>query len=221
MGLRYSEPASDPSLEGIAIFLSASIPDPARWEGEADPLEVTDAVVSLTRVLLTAGVRIVSAAHPTIAPLLLYVAAELLQRDSRQITIYQSQLFEDVLPTATRRFEEQGIGSVVWTPAVEGDRAEPGAWDASLELMRRQMLNETNPSGAAFIGGMEGIPAELELFFELCPGRPTYPIGRPGGEARGLAERTDSPLRDALLGDSVYPALAREVLKDLRRRQTG
>ncbi len=216
MTLSFAIAETNPTLVDRSIFLSASIPDPKRWEGEADPLEITDAVVAFARVFLTAGLRLVSAAHPTIAPLLLYVAAELPSERSEQVVIYQSQLFEDVLPTATRRFEAQGVGRIIWTPAAEGDRPEPGQWDASLERMRRQMLSETMPAAAVFIGGMRGIPDELAIFNEVCPGRPAYPLGKPGGEARALALESVSPLREQLLTGAVYPSLWRTVLNDLQ-----
>lgn len=218
MNVTFAHAQPDESLNGRPIFISASIPDPGRWEGEADPLEITDAVVSLARAGLTAGMRLVSAAHPTIAPLLLYVAAEVPREQDDRVAIYQSQLFEDVLPTATRRFEAEGIGRVIWTPAAPGDRPEPGQWNASLEIMRRQMFRETEPAAAVFIGGMEGIPVEFKLFQELFPGRPTYPIGQPGGEARALGQEAETPLRDRLLEDGVYPELWRSVLNDLKTR---
>lgn len=216
MSLHFAEPAFDPSLESVTLFVSASIPNPERWDGPFDSLEITDAVVSLARVFLTAGARIVTAAHPTIAPLLLYVAAELPEDHPRRILTYQSGLFEDVLPRETERFRSEGIGEFVWTDAAAGERPEPGAWDASLEIMRRQMLAESAPSAAAFIGGMDGIDDEFALFTELRPGAPTYPLGRPGGAARGLAERTESSLRSELLESSVYPSVWRRVLANLR-----
>ena len=64
-------PMDQPSPGGRALFLSASIPDPERWSGPFDALEVTDAVVALARASLTRGYALVTAAHPTIAPLLL------------------------------------------------------------------------------------------------------------------------------------------------------
>src|SRR5207248_3048115 len=90
-----------------SIFISASIPDPTRWEGDFDAFEITDAVVALARACLTAGFRLVTAAHPTIAPLLLYVAAEFPAAPSPRVVVYQSDLFADVLPSATRRFEAE------------------------------------------------------------------------------------------------------------------
>jgi hypothetical protein len=215
MTLRFESARASASGRNVAVFVSASIPDPNRWEGDADPLEITDAVVSLARAFLTEGVRLVTAAHPTIAPLLEYVAAELPAEHGERIVIYQSRLFADVLPEATRRFQEDGIGRVIWTDAVPGDRPEPEEWHPSLDVMRRQMLNETYPIAAVFIGGMAGIPLELKLFNELRPGQPTYPIGRPGGEARALARESDSPLREQLINGEIYPALWRAVLSDL------
>jgi hypothetical protein len=198
-----------------SIFVSASIPDPERWDGEFDALEITDAVVSLARTFLTAGFRLVTAAHPTIAPLLLYVAAEFPSAATERVAIYQSELFTDVLPAATRRFEAEGVGRLIWTTAVEGDRPEPGAWDRSLAIMRRQMLGETEPVAACFVGGMNGIQAEYSIYATLFPDRPTYPIGRPGGEARSLLGRRDTALSSRLAADDIYPALWRAVVLDL------
>jgi len=203
-------------LEGKTVFVSASIPDPVRWTGQVDPLEITDAVVSMARVFLTAGANLVTAAHPTIAPLLLYVAAELPPEYGQQIITYQSDLFEDVLPPATRRFQDEKIGRFVWTPAAPNERPEPGHWHESLAIMRREMLEQSCPSAAVFVGGMEGIRDEFALFADLCPHAPTYPIGRPGGEARTLAEVSDLPIHAELSESAIYPALWRHVIADLR-----
>jgi hypothetical protein len=219
MTLHFDNDGPEYVLAGETVFVSASIPDPKRWDGPSDPLAITDAVVSLARVFLSAGARVVTAAHPTIAPLLLYVASELPSERPPEIVTYQSDLFEDVLPPETRRFEQEEIGRFVWTPKAEGERPVPGEWDQSLATMRRQMLTETCPAAAMFIGGMEGIPAEYLMFTDLFPGAPCYPLGRPGGEAQLLAERLDSPLGAQLRESRVYPALWRTVLKDLAARQ--
>lgn len=217
MGLSVTSMESASAVSGARIFVSASIPDPDRWDGDYDPLAITDAVVALSRAFLTHGIQLVSAAHPTIAPLLLYVAAEFPRSRERRVVIYQSQLFQDVLPTATRRFEQQGVGKLVWTAAAEGDAPRPGSWNRSLSRMRQQMLNETRPAAAVFIGGMQGIPEEFELFGQLFPGRPRYPLGSPGGEARALVNRVDSPIAQRLQHEETYPALARLILEDLER----
>lgn len=218
MSVSFTSAESSPGLLGRTVFLSASIPDPARYDGPADPLAITDAVVAFARVFLTAGARIVTAAHPTIAPLLLYVAAELPAGEERRIVTYQSELFEDVLPPDTRRFLDEGIGQFKWTAAAEGERPKHGEWDESLRVMRRVMLSETEPAAAAFVGGMEGIPLEFEMFSELFPGAPIYAAGRPGGESRSLVELSPPPVRDQLLGSAVFPAVWRSVAADLASR---
>ena len=217
MTLRFQRSESA-DLTGLTLFLSASIPDPQRWSGEADPLAITDAVVALARAFLTAGARLVTAAHPTIAPLLLYVAAELPEEQSRQIVTYQSEVFEDVLPIATQRFRDEGIGEFNWTPAAPGEQPRPGECDQSLAIMRRQMLGESKPCAAAFVGGMEGIPQEFSTFTELNPNAPVYAVGRPGGEARTLVERSPSPLREESMGSAIFPALWRAVVEVLAVR---
>jgi hypothetical protein len=219
MTLHFNTQQPDPVLLHATVFVSASIPDPQRWDGPADPLAITDAVVGLARVFLSAGARLVTAAHPTIAPLLLYVASELPSEHPLEIVTYQSELFEDVLPPETRRFEQEQIGQFIWTPKAEGERPVPGEWDQSLAIMRRQMLTETRPTAAMFIGGMEGILAEHTMFSELFPAAPRYPLGRPGGEARLLAEHSQSPLGEQLRESRVYPALWRTVLADLTARR--
>jgi hypothetical protein len=217
VSLRFQEP--EPSdLAGLTIFLSASIPDPQRWRGEADTLAITDAVVALARAFLTAGARLVTAAHPTIAPLLLYVAAEFPEERPRQIVTYQSEVFEDVLPVATQRFRDEGIGEFNWTPAAPGEEPRPGECNQSLAIMRRQMLVESEPCAAAFVGGMEGIPQEFSIFTELYQNAPIYAVGRPGGEARALVQRSPVRLRDELMGSAIYAALWRAVVEDLAAR---
>lgn len=205
-------------LEGKSVFLSASIPDPARWQGDFDALEITDAVVAVGREILSAGAQLVTAAHPTIAPLLLYVAAELPPADDPRVIVYQSRVFDSVMPEVTRKFEADGVGHLVRTDAVDGEPPDPRQAPRSLALMRRQMLTDTGPVAAIFIGGMEGIPIEHSDFGDLNPGRPTYSLGYPGGEARNLVPESVPQLRSLLLDGSVYPAIARAIVSDIAQR---
>jgi hypothetical protein len=214
MPLRATGQPTPPDA-GRSLFLSASIPDPRRWDGGFDAFAITDAVVAVARTFLSAGWSLVTAAHPTVSPLLLYVAGELPLDGRRRIVTYQSALFDEILPEATRRFEEQGISSPRRTRAVEGDLPQPGAWDRSLLLMRREMFTETAPDAAVFVGGMDGITDEYVLFGELLPERPRYAIGGPGGAARQIA-LTGADWSDDLLADGrVYPTVARAILERL------
>lgn len=205
----------DQPLLGAAVFLSASIPDPHRWNGEFDPLEITDAVVAIGRAVLSAGGLLVTAAHPTIAPLLLYVASELPTADEPRVTVYQSAVFESVMPEETRRFAAERIGTLITTERLNDEPPDPTLAPASLALMRTQMLTETNPAAAVFIGGMSGIPDERQRFMELHPGRPTYAIGNPGGEARGLALNATGELAGLLLNGTIYPTIGRRIVDDI------
>ena len=217
MPLRIEAMRQAPTLAGRSVFLAASIPEPARWEGDFDPLEITDAVASAARAVLTSSGTVVTAAHPTIAPLLLYLAAEFPASDRPGVVVYQSRLFESVLPQATRRFAEAGFGDVRWTDAVQGDIPEPGRWDQSLLRMRETLLTETQPVAAIFIGGMGGIPEEHALFRQMLPQRPWYAIGRPGGAARDLSRAWDGDLQAELLDGAVYPSMMRRVVADISR----
>lgn len=220
MPLKVEPTEGAAALDSCSVFLSASIPDPERWDrGSFDALEITDAVVAAARAVLYAGGVLVTAAHPTIAPLLLYVAAEFPRQEGEaRIIVYQSEVFADVLPEPTARFRDEGIGDFRWTSAAPGETADPGNRGESLRSMRHQMLMETQPVAAIFIGGMQGIADEYELIRELVPSASLYPIGRPGGEARVLAEESDSVLAQLLLEGDVYPALFRRIVREILAR---
>ena len=204
-------------LRGKCVFLSASIPDPERWRGDFDPLEITDAVVATIRTILTSGGRVVTAAHPTIAPLILYVAREIRESIAERpaAIIYQSRLFVDVLPSETSLLAEAGLADVRWTEAQPGETRQPSRRRDSLKVLREVMLGETQPVAAIFIGGMKGILDEFYIYRRLFPDRPSYAIGQPGGEASSLVEYARQELRNDLATSRVYPALLQRVLADI------
>lgn len=202
------------ALKDRFVFLSASIPDPDRWSGDYDAYEITDAVVAITKAVLAASGRVVCAAHPTIAPLLVTVANDFPRADRPHVVVYQSRLFEDRIPDEIDELAKPGVGDVVWTDAAPGESPD-GERHKSLEILRQRMLDESDPAAAIFVGGMEGILDEFEMFLERYPDRPTYAFGKPGGEAREVLERIDSELKKDLAGSDVYPALMRHVIDDL------
>lgn len=206
------------SLAGGSVFVSASIPDPARWGGEFDALGITDAVVSVARTVLGSGGRLVTAAHPTIAPLLLYVAAEQAQSTAPLVVVYQSEVFQAVWPSATLRFEEQRVGTVIRTPTVGDEPPDPRHAPRSLTLMRQRLLTEEPLVAAVFIGGMDGIPLEHDLFRETHPDAPTYALARPGGAAADLVDASPPGLREVLAVENVYPTVSRAIVADIAAR---
>lgn len=213
------ESGARPSLVGGSVFVSASIPDPERWPGRFDALAITDAVVSVARIILASGGRLVTAAHPTVAPLLLYVAAEQPPSAEPLVVVYQSEVFQDVWPRATFRFEEQGIGTVVRTPRVGDEPPDPRYAPRSLALMRQRLLSEEQLIAAIFIGGMSGIPLEHAQFKQAHPDAPTYALAQPGGEAGALVDESPSAVRDILARGDVYPVVARAISADIAARR--
>lgn len=217
MSLTYSLPLGP--LSDVNIFLGGSIPDAERWKGKFDAREITDATAAAARAILTAGGTIVTGAHPTIAPLLLYIAAEFPRgQDQPRVLVYQSALFESVMPKETKRFEDEGVGSLRITDAAPGERPTPGNWDASLRIMRQHMFSDTNPVAGIFIGGMRSIRDEFELLRAQNSASWIYSVARPGGEAASLVEFAPEHIRHLLREGSIYPTLFRRVIDDLALR---
>jgi SLOG cluster3 family len=198
------------------VFLSASIPDSERWEGEFDPFAVTDAVVATARVVFTRGGTILTAAHPTVAPLILQVADGLPgSSQGTMVVLYQSRLFEQVIHQATTEMMERDYVEIVWTPAAPGERPEPGKWNRSLATMRSAMVSDVAISAAVFVGGMEGVSDEYERVASLHPDARRFALGRPGGAAAALPN--DSTLAADLADSDLYPWLMERVMDEVFR----
>ncbi|MDP3760702.1 MAG: hypothetical protein Q8R01_09345 [Ramlibacter sp.] len=119
--------------------------------------------------------RIVWGGHPAITPMVWAVCESLGVKYASAVRLYQSRFFEEWFPDENRHFR-----NVRYMPAVRDDR------EASLERMRRTMLAEPFDA-AVFIGGMEGIFAEHQMFRELHPNAKVIAVSAPGGAAMQLA----------------------------------
>lgn len=162
-----------------AIFLSAGVPDPTKphFMQEADTAAISAAVSALLYVALGRR-QLVWGGHPSITPMV-WAYAEAMNIDyAAWVTLYQSDIFADDFPEETERFK-----NVVVTPEVDGDRA------ASLAIMRRRMVEETEYGAAVFVGGMQGIMEEYELFREFAPNAAILPIMTAGGAAEILGQQ--------------------------------
>lgn len=193
-----------------AIFLSASVPDPRRnprYFSSTDVIAIREAVIGLVSVVLPRAL-LVFGGHPAISPLVLTTAQQL--GLEARVVIYQSRFFEHLIPPSSLGFQH-----FHWTEKVNDDRA------LSLEHMRREMLGRW-PFQAGifisgiFIGGMEGVEEELELFQTLHPGVLAYPIASTGGAALELFKQGKGPqaadIREALMGELAYGALFERLL---------
>lgn len=190
------------------VFLSASFPSGIRGEGfrPYDPAEIADAVTAVVRALFNTGVQVLFGGHPTITPLVLFVAAE--HGVHQSVEIYQSKWFDLEIPAETIRLQDLGFGRIVWT-----ERGTDVA--QSLLTMRTRMLSESRPRAGVFIGGMEGVVDEWDLFGELLPDYPRIPLRGPGGAARtldaGRGRLPDQLLND--LGSVRYPVIANRIVR--------
>lgn len=157
-----------------AIFLSASVPDPQRapeLAKTADSVAISSAISALLYVSL--GRRpIVWGGHPAITPMIWAVAAAMDVDYGSWVKLYQSQYWKDQYPEDNERFR-----NVTYTENVEEDR------ERSLQLMRETMFREHHFSHAVFIGGMQGIFDEFELFQKMHPEAQVVPVATTGGAA--------------------------------------
>lgn len=159
-----------------AIFLSASVPVKGRgnYYEDADPFLIQFAVRELLVVAL--GRRlIVWGGHPAITPMVWSVCEDLGVQYGESVLLFQSRYFEDQFPEENARFK-----NVRYVDAVDNDECK------SLELLRRTMLEQDFEAGV-FIGGMEGVEHEYQLFSEMHPRVRTLLVDAPGGAARQLA----------------------------------
>jgi hypothetical protein len=166
----------DLTVPQSAIFLSASIPRPdrpARYFDTADPIAIAAATKAL--VTVTLGRRVlVWGGHPSITPMI-WAAAEDLQQDyGAWVHLFQSRLFHDDFPAENAHFR-----NVTYVDPLDDDQ------DKSIDKMRRRMLTTRRFRFMAgiFIGGMDGVEKEFELFCRRHKGMPAWPIASTGGAA--------------------------------------
>lgn len=196
------------------VFVSASIPDPDRTAVEFDPFAITDAVVAAARAVFTRGGIVLTAAHPTIAPLILQVAdAFPAATQPKMVFLYQSDLFADVIPPATQEMMDRPYVHVEWTPKTPGEVPEPGRWNGSLAVMRQRMMTEVPIVAAVFVGGMEGIIDEHAIVQQEHPQARRIALHRPGGEAAALSDWSD--LRPDLVGSDLYPWVMDQAMEEV------
>ena len=139
--------------------------------------------------------KIVWGGHPAITPMIWAICEDLGVDYSQSVILYQSKFFEDRYPEENKHFQ-----NVVYTEAISNDRA------ASLLAMREQMLSRRDLVAAVFIGGMEGVEAEHELFKHFHPAAKVLPVPSPGGAALNLAKE-QGYFADAALADVDFARL--------------
>ncbi len=186
------------------IFLSASIPSVDRdqkFYDTADIIAIRDSVRALAAVVVPQA-HLVWGGHPSITPLIRYVVNQMKANLKQHVTLYQSEFFRDYFPVDNFDFED-----IVLTD-ISGDK------NTSLLVMREQMFKENEFKGAVFIGGMEGIFEEYELFRSYHPSALVLPVASTGGAAKILFDNSPIRYNQRLANDYAYMALFKDLLAD-------
>lgn len=187
------------------IFLSASIPlqerDPLYIE-TADIIAIRDAVIALTTVVLP-RYRLIWGGHPSITPLIYHVMEKLNLNVQEHVTLYQSRFFEKFFPEDNNKFK-----NIVLTDIVDDDR------ESSLLHMRSRMLGESEFSAGIFIGGMEGVEEEYNMFIEKHPKALVLPIASTGAGAKKIYDELFTDKNERLVKDYAYMSLFQKYLID-------
>lgn len=199
------------------IFLSAAYPAGNTVRGRrVGPYSLSDIDLAVTAIIenvLEGGCKLRFGGHPTISPLVLDLAS-LLQR-GQQVELYQSLHFENGFTPEVRRLIDVERADLVTTAVDPRDDER-----ASLHRMRTEMFSD--PIDAAFfVGGMDGIKAELELLRTAQPTVHIFLMHRPGGMARLLADRYshEGPGEVETLRGSAYDVLVSDALEELQRNR--
>ncbi|WP_428507377.1 hypothetical protein [Roseateles sp.] len=169
-----------------AIFLSASVPTREPYSSDCRPQEIQAAVNALAQVVLGRK-KLVWGGHPAITPLLWCAAQAVGVEYTVAVELFQSRLFQKVLPAENRHF-----ANVTLVDAVGEDV------EASLLEMRKAMFMSTDFEAAVFIGGMHGILDEHKLFRQYWPNATCIPIAQTGGATVQLAADLNYQVPDDL-----------------------
>lgn len=188
----------------LNLFLSASVPVAGRAEGKylatADIIAIRDAVIALASVALP-QYHLIWGGHPSITPLIANVLRHFDKVVNANVTVYQSGFFVKDFPE-----ENKDVEHIVITDDL-GDR------DKSLELMRKQMIVDNDYAAAVFIGGMNGVEDEYELFTKSHPEARVFPIASSGAAARALYDKYPGKFDERLLTELSYTSLFKELLE--------
>ncbi len=186
------------------VFLSASVPQKERdpkYFDTADVIAIRDSVIALaSTVLANEEYRLIWGGHPSITPLIALVLDRLGLKMSDRVTLYQSREFEKFFPP-----ENEDVGIRVITEKKENR-------NASLLLMRQEMIGDNDYAAAVFIGGMEGVEDEYAMFKECHPDKPCFPIASTGAAAKLLFEEKKGEFDERLGTELSYKSLFKELL---------
>lgn len=186
------------------IFLSASIPIESRdkiYYENADIISIRDSIRAITSIIYP-NYHLVWGGHPSITPLIRTILEKLGVNIQNHVTLYQSEYFKNNFPDDNVFFE-----NLYLTPAGETQ-------EISINIMRKAMLTDNNFVAGIFIGGMEGILDEYELFKKFNQEAIVLPVASTGGASSFLYDKIFEPdIR--LKTDTAYVSLFKDLLKNI------
>ena len=187
----------------LNLFLSASVPIAERADGKylatADVIAIRDAVIALTSVALP-YYRLIWGGHPSITPLITNVLKHSNKEVNANVTVYQSKYFVKIFPE-----ENKYVEHIV----VTDDLGELGK---SLELMRSEMIVKNDFAAAVFIGGMNGVEDEYNMFVASHSDAKVLPVASTGAAALALYESQKDQFDERLKTDLAYASLFKDLL---------
>ena len=184
----------------LNIFLSASIPEErknSKYFNSADVIAIRDAVIALVRVALPTY-KLIWGGHPSITKLVANVLAHSDINIQGCVTLYQSLYYERFFP-----LENNSVANIITTPDL-------GEQESSEEELRERMIGGNNFYAGVFIGGMEGVEKEFEIFIQKHPHAKVIPIASSGAAAKNIFDRISADPR--LLNNLAYSSLFKELL---------
>jgi hypothetical protein len=192
----------------IQVFLSASVPLPDRdpeFLATADVVAIRESIKALVGEVIPQG-YLTFGGHPAITPLVALLLRGMGAEARRRMVLYQSAYFADQFLMQNDEFVDLRL-----VPAVEKSRAH------SIAAMRKRMIEDTAFDVGVFIGGMEGVLEEFDLFRERHRQARIWPIASTGAAARQLFEKCDRPRPNLFLNEITYPTLFRTLLAEVAR----
>ncbi|HEY5536591.1 MAG TPA: hypothetical protein VIL99_16860 [Ignavibacteria bacterium] len=184
------------------IFLSASIPNENRdrkYFDTTDVIAIRDSVRALATVVIPNS-RLIWGGHPAITPLIHYIMKNMNLNIKDHIKLYQSNYFKQYFPKENEFFEDVRI--------IKENKDK----DSSLEDMRNEMINNNDFVAGIFIGGMEGVEIEYNLFKKAHPYSILLPIASTGAAAKIIYDRIKPKPNERLINDYAYMSLFRDLL---------
>lgn len=188
----------------VKIFLSAGIPMPGRdprFEATIDKLALRDALKALISILDDDS-QIVFGGQPAITALLVQLLYERKDNLNSKFKLYQSRFFESHFTQFNSHFS-----NIVITEKISEELED------NLAHMRNRMIGEEIYDVGVFLGGMEGILKEFNLFKDRHPNAVLCPVGTTGAAATEiLLENVEIPHHELLSSELTFLTLFRTTI---------